>query len=397
MTVVNINSISGINSITAQSGNVAFYDTSGNLASIGASLSSSSTISSINGGPISGARNRVINGDMRIDQRNAGAALNNAADGSYAVDRWIRYQNVGASNIGRNLNGITPPAGFTNYLGIQISTAGTATASQYTNFQQHIEGFNAADFAWGTASAQSVTISFWVLSSLTGSQGFALQNATSALGYSFTATINTANTWEYKTVTIPGVTTGTWDTTTGRGISLIVDLGQGSNYRFTSGSWQAGNVQGATGALNLNQTLNATFYITGVQLELGTVATPFERRIFSQELQFCERYYEKSYDYSVVPGSVADAGAWESVSINVADFYDFGRLTFKTRKRTTPTLSLWSTNGISGQWRNVSANANQGNSGSSNVSETAAHLYCNNNAMTGNNAFRTQWTASAEL
>ena len=91
--------------------------------------SATANVSSINNGPLAGMRNRIINGDMRIDQRNAGAAINNAANGSWAVDRWVRYQNVGASNIGRNLNSITPPAGFTNYLGIQISTAGTASAS----------------------------------------------------------------------------------------------------------------------------------------------------------------------------------------------------------------------------------------------------------------------------
>ena len=265
---------------------------SSNVLKAGDTMTGNLTVPSLNGGPLAGTRNRIINGDMRIDQRNAGAALNNAANGSWAVDRWARYQNVGASNIGRNLNSITPPAGFTNYLGIQISTAGTATASQYTNFQQSVEGFNAADFAWGTASAQSVTISFWVRSSLTGSQGFALQNAAAALGYSFTVNISAANTWEYKSITIPGPTTGTWDTTNGRGITLIVDLGMGSNFRFTSGSWQSANVQGATGALNLNQTLNATFYITGVQLEPGTVATPFERRSYGQELALCQRYFQ---------------------------------------------------------------------------------------------------------
>jgi hypothetical protein len=273
------------------------------------------TVSSINGGPLSGARNRIINGDMRIDQRNAGAALNNAADGSWAVDRWVRYQSVGASNIGRNLNSITPPAGFTNYLGFQTSTAGTASASQYTNFQHYVEGFNISDLAWGTASAQSVTISFWVRSSLAGSQGFAIQNVDSTYGYPFTVTINATNTWEYKTVAIPGPTTGTWNTTNGRGITLIVDLGQGSNYRFAPGSWQSANVQGATGALSHNQTLNATFYITGVQLEPGTVATPFERRSYGQELALCQRYYFALP--ATIGGAVNPTGSAAQVSTSV--------------------------------------------------------------------------------
>ncbi len=248
--------------------------------------------SALNAVPFITGRNRIINGDMRIDQRNNGAAVNSAPDGTWAVDRWVRYQNVGASNVGRNLNSVTPPAGFTNYLGIQISTAGTATSGQYTNFQHYVEGFNAADLAWGTASAQAITLGFWVRSSITGSQGFALQNASSDLGYPFTVTVNSANTWEYKTVTIPGATSGTWNTTNGRGVTLIVDLGMGSSFRFAAGSWQAGNVQGVTGANSLNQTLNATFYITGVQLEAGSVATPFERRPYGTEEMLCKRYFQ---------------------------------------------------------------------------------------------------------
>lgn len=283
-----------------------------------------------------GFKNRIINGAMVIDQRNAGAAINNAPDGTWVVDRWIRYQNVGASNVGRNLNSVTPPAGFTNYLGIQISTAGTATSGQYTNFQHYIEGFNAADLAWGTASAQAATISFWAYSSITGTQGFALQNASSALGYPFTVTISAANTWEYKTVTIPGPTTGTWDTTNGRGIALIVDLGMGSSYRFTAGSWQAGNVQGVTGANSLNQTLNATFYITGVQLEKGSTATSFDYRPYGTELALCQRYYEvnstSNFLYRVYPGG-------SSVGVSYSYLW-------KQEKRADPTVTAGAVGGF---------------------------------------------------
>jgi hypothetical protein len=235
------------------------------------------------------------------------------------------------------------------------------------------------------------------MSSIAGTYSVAFNIASNSYGYPATYTISQANTWTYVSLTIPGSTLITPNTTNGSGVVIIWDLGQGSSYRFTAGSWQSGTVQGATGSTNWNQTNGATFYLTGVQLEVGSVASAFERRLISQELEMCQRYYEKSYDYSVIPGSVADAGAWESISINVADFYDFGRLMFKTRKRSTAVVSLWSTNGVAGQWRNISANSNQGNSGSSNASETGAHLFCNNNAMTANNAFRTQWTASAEF
>ena len=320
--------------------------------------SATAQVSSLNGGPLAGTRNHIINGDMRIDQRNAGAALNNAANGSWAVDRWVRYQNVGASNIGRNLNSITPPAGFTNYLGIQISTAGTASASEYTNFQHYIEGFNAADLAWGTANAQSATISFWVRSSLTGGQGFALQNGNNTLGYPFTVNISAANTWEYKSITIPGPTTGTWDTTNGRGITLIVDLGMGSNFRFTSGSWQSANVQGATGALNLNQTLNATFYITGVQLEPGTVATPFERRSYGQELALCQRYYYKTYNQAVVPGSASSAATYRARAY--AGSYAAAVVQFPVLMRTAPTCTVYnSSTGATNSWWDIDSGASR--------------------------------------
>jgi hypothetical protein len=276
-------------------------------------------------------KNRIINGDMGIDQRNNGAAVNNAPDGTWVVDRWIRFQSVGASNVGQNLNSLTPPAGFRNYLGIQITTAGTATSGQYTNFQHYVEGFNSSDLDWGTANAQPITISFWVRSSITGTQGLAVQNASSNLGYPFTVNINAANTWEYKTATIPGITSGTWNITNGRGIALIVDLGMGSSFRFTAGSWQSGNVQGVTGANSLNQTSGATFYITGVQLEKGTVATSFDYLPYSTELMLCQRYaYKRLADGSI--NDFAPLGQGRYYGTNVAQLY----VPFPVTMRTSP-------------------------------------------------------------
>jgi hypothetical protein len=383
-----ITSTTGVGTVTLGSGGVSFS---------GTPTFNDVTLSSINGNAISGNRNRIINGDMRIDQRYSGTLLTGAANPNYFCDRFGTYHDIGTLNYRQNLNGVTPPVGFTNYLGITNTSASTSASTNYYNLFHPVEGYNIADFAWGTASAKPITLSFWVMSSIAGIYSLAFNIASNSYGYPATYTISQANTWTYVSLTIPGSTVITPNTTNGSGVVIIWDLGQGSSYRFTAGSWQSGTVQGATGSTNWNQTNGATFYLTGVQLEAGTVATPFERRLISQELEMCQRYYEKSYDYSVIPGSVADAGAWESISINVADFYDFGRLMFKTRKRSTAVVSLWSTNGVAGQWRNISANSNQGNSGSSNASETGAHLFCNNNAMTANNAFRTQWTASAEL
>ena len=238
-------------------------------------------------------RNRIINGDMRIDQRYAGALLTGAANPNYLCDRFGVYHNIGTLNYQQNLNSVTPPNGFTNYLGLANTSSSTSGASNYYNLFQAIEGFNISDLDWGTASAKSVTLSFWVRSSITGTYSATLNVATNSLGYPLTYNIGSANTWTHVTLTFPGPTTGTINTTNGNGVSVIWDLGQGSNYRFTAGSWQSGTVQGATGSTDWNQTNGATFYITGVQLEVGTVATPFERRSYGQELSLCQRYYEE--------------------------------------------------------------------------------------------------------
>ena len=238
-----------------------------------------------------GFRNRIINGDMRIDQRNAGALVTSVVNGSYTLDRFIYYHDVGTLNVKQNLNAVTPPAGFANYFGLTVTGTASPAAANYNSLQHLIEGFNIVDLAWGTASASAVTLSFWVRSSVTGTFGGAFLNSAGNYGYGFTYSIPTANTWTLITVTIPGPTAGSWEITNGRGIAVIWDLGNGSNIRSSAGSWQAANVQGVTGAVNLFATSGATFYITGVQLEAGSVASPFERRDYGRELMMCQRYY----------------------------------------------------------------------------------------------------------
>jgi hypothetical protein len=373
----------------ASASNNLVLDTSGNTTAAGTVAMGSSFL-----------RNRIINGAMVIDQRNAGAAINSAPDGTWVTDRFICYHNIATVNVGQNLNSVTPPAGFTNYLGIQVTGTATAGASQYTNFQHYVEGFNMADLAWGTASASPITMSFWVRSSLTGTQGLAVQNSASNYGYPFTVTINAANTWEYKTVTIPGPTSGTWNTTNGRGITLVVDLGMGSDFRFAAGSWQVGNVQGVTGALNLNQNSNATFYITGVQLEIGTVATPFERRLYGTELMLCQRYYEKSYDSSVVPGSSSSNGYSSMVNTNTGStLYVFNTDRFAAVKRASPTMRFWDLAGNLNRLTNytlggLSRSDNNNSAYSYTGYQTSAVMI---NTQAASFAATYQWDASAEL
>ena len=237
-------------------------------------------------------RNRIINGDMRIDQRNAGVEVNPAADITYYLDRWKAWSTAASKfKIGQNAGAVTPPTGFTNYLGITSLAATSLGATDNYAVSQQIEGFNIADLGWGSATAQPITISFWVRSSLTGTFGGALNNSGSSRSYPFTFAISAANTWEQKTLTIAGDTTGTWLTTNGMGVYLVFGLGCGTTRSGTAGSWNSDWNFSATGAVSVVGTSGATFYITGVQLEAGSVATPFERRPYGTELALCQRYF----------------------------------------------------------------------------------------------------------
>ena len=236
-------------------------------------------------------RNRIINGAMVIDQRNAGASVS-ATTSAYSVDRWLPYAGqTSKMTAQQNAGSVTPPAGFVNYLGITSSSAYSVLSSDIFGVFQYIEGYNVADLGWGTANAQPITLSFWVRSSLTGTFGGALRNSAADRSYPFTYTISSANTWEYETITIPGDTSGTWLTTNGVGIRLQFGLGVGSTFSGTAGAWAAGNFISATGAVSVVGTSGATFYITGVQLEKGTAASPFEYRLYGTELALCQRYF----------------------------------------------------------------------------------------------------------
>jgi hypothetical protein len=240
-----------------------------------------------------GFRNRIINGDMRIDQRNAGASVT-PPNGAFGLDRWQfnMFTNSGKFSAQQNAGSVTPPAGFTNYNGITSLSAYSIASGDIYAISQTIEGFNTADLGFGTANAKTVTISFWVRSSLTGTFGGSLRNNDGNRSYPFSYTISAANTWEYETITIPGDTTGTWLTTNGIGTRLTFSLGVGSTYSGTAGAWAAGAFVSPTGATSVVGTNGATFYITGVQLEVGSVATPFERRPYGTELSLCQRYFQ---------------------------------------------------------------------------------------------------------
>jgi hypothetical protein len=232
-------------------------------------------------------RNRIINGDMRIDQRNAGASVT-ANDGVFAVDRF--KFSMTQSSKGTGQQSTTAPSGFINSLLFTSSSAYSVLSSDQFAIAQIIEGLNVADLAWGTASAATVTLSFWVRSSLTGTFGGAIQNSAANRSYPFSYTISAANTFEQKTITIPGDTSGTWLTTNGVGVRVFISLGMGSNSSGTAGAWSGSNFQSATGAVSVVGTNGATFYITGVQLEKGSTATSFDYRPYGTEEALCQNY-----------------------------------------------------------------------------------------------------------
>ena len=277
-----------------------------------------------------GFRNRIINGDMRIDQRNAGASVT-AVNGDYIIDRWRAISGAASKfTMGRSAGGVTPPTSFTNYLGLTSLSAYTVGASEIFAVRQPIEGFNTADLGWGTANAQAVTLSFWVRSSLTGTFGATLRNSAQDRTYPLTYTVSAANTWEFKTANIAGDTSGTWLTNNGIGIELQFSIGAGSSVSGgTANAWNAGSFQSPSGCVSVVGTNGATFYITGVQLEAGTVASPFERRDYGRELMMCQRYYESYYFRNTTYGM----GSGTSTIMNVP---------IKVTKRATPTTTIGS-------------------------------------------------------
>jgi hypothetical protein len=253
--------------------------------------------SNLGAGDASLMKNRIINGAMVIDQRNAGASTTPTTTGAviYALDRWGTVLTQASKfSIQQNAGSVTPPAGFTNYVGITSLSAYTVGSTDNFNLQQRIEGFNTADLGWGTANAKTVTLSFWVRSSLTGTFGGAVKNSASDRSYPYSYTISASNTWEQKTITIAGDTTGTWiGATNGIGIAVLFGLGVGSTLSGTAGTWAGASYASATGATSVVGTNGATFYITGVQIEVGTSATGFEYVNYQTSLANCQRYYQR--------------------------------------------------------------------------------------------------------
>lgn len=286
---------------------------------------------SLGAGNASSFKNRIINPGMVIDQRNAGASINNDSSGSqFSVDRWNIFGQQSAKFSAQQST--TVPAGFRNSLLLTSLSAYTPLTGDRFILRHKIEGYNMADWNWGTANAKTVTFSFWARSSLTGTFGGTFMNDTQARCFPFTYTIDAANTWEQKTVTVVGDTTGTWETGNLTGLQIWFSLGAGATYVApSSGSWIAGNYTAPPGAQSLVATSGATLYITGVQMEVGTVATSFDFRSYGTELQLCQRYFE-----NVLWFTNGYSAQWTG-----AAFYGV-QYPFLVQKRASPSISNFS-------------------------------------------------------
>ena len=340
----------------------------------------------------SGFKSRIINGAMVFDQRNAGASVA-MTGGIYITDRWRSYASAASKLTAQQSS--TVPTGFSNSLLFTSQSAYTQSATDEFLVEQRIEGFNTSDLAWGTANAQTVTLSFWVRSSLTGTFSGALSNSAQDRNYPFTFTISTANTFEYKSVTIAGDTSGTWiGSTNGIGIRVKFNLGTGSTYLQTAGAWTASYANGATGSVALVNTNTATFYITGVQLEKGSTATSFDYRPYGTELRLCQRYYETSRGTA----STFTQGTTIAYPVFVSDTNRTSGRQFSVAKRSAPTVTIYSRNNTSGKVSTVSSGSdNAGTASTSGISETGWSNTNIGTATTAGLGIEVAYVADSEL
>jgi hypothetical protein len=355
------NTTVGLGNTVTSLGNVTLANSTINFAA-SLSLGNSTVNTALGQGDASIMKNRIINGAMVIDQRNFGASVSPTSP-TYCLDRYEFYNNASGSKytVQQNSGSVTPPIGFTNYLGITSTSAYTVGAGEILAFRQAIEGYNVADLGWGTANAKTVTLSFQVRSSLTGTFGGVLGNGSSNYSYPFTYTISSANTWTTISVTIAGPTAGTWTTTNSTGLNVWFQIGVGSTFTGTAGSWSANGYYGATGATSVVGTNGATFYITGVQLEVGSSATGYEYRQFTTELQLAQRYFCKTFTITTPPAAnTQNQGALMGKGNCASDIEPFCTWQTPVEMRTTPTVTLYAIgNSVSAnnQWTNGAATA----------------------------------------
>jgi hypothetical protein len=326
-----------------------------------------------------GARNLIINGAMQVDQRNSGSSVS-APTNTYTLDRLNTYQSGAGAYSVQQQTSVTP-VGFGFAAKINVDTVDSSIAAgDYYMLTYNFEGHDTAQLEFGTSSAKTVTLSFYVRSSLTGTFSGAINNNASNRAYTFEYTIDSANTWERKTITVAGDQSGTWvGAVNTKSIKIRWAFAMGSTYANTAGSWAAGDYYGTSNQVNLMATLNNTFYITGVQFEVGDVATPFEHEDIGTTVRKCQRYFFK-WDETVS----GDGALWGAQVVALGTNYVRTPVFFPVRMRTTPSAS------------GVTYNSSSGTVSVQLLTPNGATLFANA-TLGGSGYFNGNWAMSAEL
>jgi hypothetical protein len=289
--------------------------------------------------------NLLINGDFAVAQR--GTALSfTASDTGYVADRWL-CSNASSGEFGLNQLSYTGSAQeFEHYLYLNVSTADASlTAAQRVHITQKIEGYNVRNLALGKSNAKTVTLSFWHKHHKAGINCVSFRSESAGRSYVVEYTQDTADAWEFEEITVPLDTGGTWlSTLNGWGIAVDFAVATGSNYQTTAETWASGDYMSTSNQVNNMDSTDNYFSLAGVKLEVGDYATPWAHRSFADELALCQRYYEKSYEYSVAPGTVTATGAWDITGQKAVQTQYIGS-PFQVPKRDAPTMSGWGTDG----------------------------------------------------
>jgi hypothetical protein len=355
---------------------------------------------SLGAGNASSFKNRLINGGMTIAQRNNGDAVTGTT--FYAVDRFFTEKDgAGVLTCSRSTDA---PEGFAYSLKTEVTTVDSSIGStDYYQIGQRIEADNVSDFGLGLSWCKPFMVSFWAKASQTGTYSVQLANSTGSRCYPSTITINSANTWEYKTIPVPATTSGTFNNRGNTiGLGIRIGFAYGSNFNgATANSW--GNFSSfsnsfATPSNSMLATSGATFFITGAQIELGTVATSFDFRDYGRELIMCQRYFETVYPTGIVPGSSSYLYVeYSTCTATNATGYLEGTFKYTVVKRASPTITTWDVAGNIGKCAYYVSGSNQDNKQitANNTSNKHISWYSDNVSTKGGVVFG--WSASAEL
>lgn len=353
--------------------------------------------------------NLIINGGIEVDQERAGAAQTGmtSAGATFNLADLFYFFTAGAG-VFTAQQVADAPAGLENSLKLTVTTADASLAAsdQYAIFTK-IEGTRIMRLGWGAAGASAASLGFWVKAHRTGSYSACVKNAAGTRSYPFTFVVNAADTWEYKTKTIPGDTTGTWLTTSAAAMQVVWCVASGTTALGTADTWAASNLAGVTGTINGVAATTDIFQITGVTLIPGSVSVPQALvttaiKPFGEELQLCMRYYEKSFNYGTAPATALGTSVgslYVNYVVTAGAVNNYGTMhTFKVRKRAVPIMVFSNPDVNNGQMRDPFIPGDCSGTTAQAVSEVGFRLLCVQNASTTVNSYvHVYWLADARM